>query len=130
MGVVFKSSFFLPMNATDFTEPLGDPFDVESHPINTFFTGSKRSADEHSNRKMERDLNDNTVDGFDADLNEKFEIHDVQADIVDSGTEPSLDETNSFDYNEKPIDSGETNLATMRWTAYKGLSTWAEKCGF
>lgn len=127
MGVVFKSSFFLPMNATDFTQHFGDPFDVETHPINTFFTGSKRSADEHDNQRMERNVNDNTVDAFDNDLNEKFERHEVQADIVDSGTESSSDEIHDFDYNEKSSDSGETNLATVRWTAYKGLSTWAEK---
>lgn len=128
MGVVFKSSFFLPTNATDFTQPFGDPFDVQSHPINTFFTGRKRSADEHSNQRMERDVNGNTVDGL--DLNEKFERHEVEVDIVDSGTEPSLDETNEFDYNEKPNDSGKTNLATMRWTVYKGLAIWAERCIF
>lgn len=122
-GVVFKSSFFLPMNATDFTEPFEHPFDVETHPIDTFFNGRKRSADAHRYQRFERDINDNTVNGFDTDLNEKFERHEVQVDIVDSGTEPRSDET-----NEKPSDSGdETNLATVRWTAYKGLEIWAER---
>lgn len=128
MGVVFKSSFFLPTNATDFIEPFADPFVAQTHPIDTFFNGRKRSADEHSNHRIERDVNDNTVNGFDTDLNEKFERHEVLADIVDSGTEPSPDETNEFDNDEKPSDSAETtNLATVRWTAYKGLAVWAER---
>lgn len=127
MGAAFKSAFFLPTNATEWTAPLEDPFNVETHPINTFFTGRKRSTDEHSNQRMESDVNDNKVNGFDTQLNENFERYEVQADIVDNGTEPNIDETNTFDYNKKPNDLGANNLATVRWTAYKGLAIWAER---
>lgn len=122
MGFVFKSSFFLPMNASDFTSFFSDPFDATPHPINTFFNGKKRSIDKSTFYRHERDTK-NFVKSFDAEQNEHVEMHEVEANVIESGAE-SNDMPN--DYNDENTDT-ETNLSTMRWTVYKALAALAEK---
>lgn len=107
MGWVFKSQFYLPMNATDFTSFFGDPFDVTPHPISTFFDGRKRS------------VRGSDKEGFDSEQNERYEKHEVDVDVVESDIESNANEENE--------NLEEPNLATVRWTVYKGLAALAEK---
>lgn len=106
MGFVFKSGFVLPMNATDFWDVLRDPFDVTTHPITTF---DKRSIHDNSDSSV--------ATGYDNEQHEKYERHQIEAEVVESGTE-----SNNVEYSDD-----DNNYASTRWLVYKGLAEIAEK---
>lgn len=111
IGFAFKSSFILPMNASDFWAIVSQPFNPTSHPITVF----ERSINDHD---------DDELKGFDNEQNEQFEKHYVEAEIVENGTEKVESDFDSV------ADSDQTNnLASMRWLVYKGLAEIAEKFG-
>lgn len=112
MGFAFKSSFVLPMNASDFWAVLSQPFDVHGTPITSF----KRSIDD----------NDGDVNGFDSEENEKFERHQVRAEVVDSGT----DANDSDADNDDDKSNLGNKFASTRWLVYKGLAEIAERSSF
>lgn len=107
MGFAFKSSFVLPMNASDFWAVFSEPFDATSHPITVF----QRSIDE---------IDEST--GFDNEQNEKYERHHVKAEIMESGIESNFDSVENLDQSN--------GLASTRWIVYKGLAEIAEKFVF
>ncbi|XP_031621776.1 uncharacterized protein LOC116339848 [Contarinia nasturtii] len=108
MGFVFKSGFILPMNATDFWAVFSDPFDVSTHPITTF---NKRSIHEN--------IDDSASTGYDSEQHEQYERHQIEAEVVESGTE-----SNSIDSSDDI-----NNYASTRWLVYKGLAEIAENNG-
>lgn len=108
MGFAFKSNFILPMNGSDFWAILSQPFDVHSTPITSF----KRSIED----------NDGDEIGFDNEENEKFERHQVKAEVVvESGTDRN---DNDFDDDISDLDN---KFASTRWLVYKGFAEIAER---
>lgn len=142
IGYVFKAEFFLPENASNYLNFLADPFDLTTRPL----TGRRR----RSNEKIEAptEVPTNAVDeykGYDKEQNEKFERHQVEAEIVESGTEPTDDGYGDYDQNQMSDEElwfqddhydkssdpmalkHPQNLATSRWTVYKGMAALAER---
>lgn len=107
MGFAFKSSFVLPMNASDFWAVFSEPFDATSHPITVF----QRSIDE---------TDEST--GFDNEQNEKYERHHVKAEIMESAIGSNFNSVENSDQSN--------GLASTRWIVYKGLAEIAEKFVF
>lgn len=132
IGYVFKAEFFLPENASNFLNPLSDPFDVSTQPITGFFNRRKRMIE--LPKPTEDPIN---AVGYDNVQNEKFERHQVEAEIIESGTEPVLNELSDeelwfrdeeFDRSNDPMRPlAPQNLGTSRWTVYKGLAALAER---
>lgn len=139
IGYVFKAEFFLPENASNFLNILADPFDLTPRPI----TGKRRRRS-IGEIDVPTEVPSNGLDeyrGFDSDQNEQFEKHQVQAEIVESGTEPSdnYDDTITSDdevwfqgdqynrANDPMALKHPQNLATSRWTIYKGMAALAER---
>lgn len=134
IGYVFKAEFFLPENASNYLNILADPFDLTTRPI----TGKRRRRGiDDTDGPTEVPSND--YNGYDIEQNEKFEKHQVNAEIIESGTEPSSNENELTDeelwfqddqYNRN-IDpmalKHPQNLATSRWTIYKGMAALAER---
>lgn len=132
IGYVFKAEFFLPENASDFLNPLAHPFDISAvQPISGFFNRRKRMAELTKPNEMPTD-----GVGFDSEQNEAFEKYAVDAETIESGSEPEqtlADEELWF--RDEPMDRtrdplrpmAPQNLATSRWTIYKGFAALAEQ---
>lgn len=140
IGYVFKAEFFLPENASNFLNILADPFDVTTRPI----TGKRRRRRSIEEIDVPTEVPSNALDeyrGFDSVQNEKFEKHQVQAEMVESGTEPSDNDDDTSDdevwfqgdqynrANDPMALKHPQNLATSRWTIYKGMAALAERFG-
>lgn len=136
IGYVFKAIFFLPYNASQYFNVLADPFDITTQPISSF-DRRRRSFELPKPTELPEKMPNNDY-GFDSEQNEKYEKHQVEAEIVDSGTEnTSNSDGNYYDelvvpkdhkYNEDPMSLNvPQNPATSRWTFYKGLATIAER---
>lgn len=143
---MFKAEFFLPENASNYLNILGDPFDLTTRPL----TGRKRRRRSTEEIEKPTELPTNAVDeyhGYDSEQNEKFERHQVEAEVVESGTEPSDDNYNGDDSqmsdeevwfqddqyhksNDPMALKHPQNLATSRWTVYKGMAALAERFAF
>lgn len=77
--------------------------------------------------------------GFDSEQNENFEKHQVEAEIIESGTETTNNVNDLSDedlwFQDEPFNRLEDplrprapqNLGTSRWTVYKGLAALAER---
>lgn len=149
IGYVFKAEFFLPENASNYLNFLADPFDLTTRPI----TGRRRRRRSIEAIEAPTELPTNAVDeyhGYDKEQNEKYEKHQVEAEIVESGTEPSDDESGDYYYDQNQRSDEELwfqddhydkssdpmalkqpqNLATSRWTVYKGMAALAERFAF
>lgn len=138
---MFKAEFFLPENASNYLNFFADPFELTTRPI----TGRKRRRRSIDEIEAPTENLSNAFDeyhGFDSEQNEKFEKHQVQAEVVESGTEPSYkdDDDNElsdeelwfqddrFDRTNDPMAlKHPQNLATSRWTIYKGMAALAER---
>lgn len=143
MGYVFKAEFHIPYNASTYFNILADPFDISTEPISSFYR--RRSLEEpkptESPEIMRTDFS-----GFDSEQNEKYEKHQVDVEVVESGTETENDhaseKTSDFDasdYDELTVPKDNNyrddpmslkvpqNTATSRWTFYKGLASIAER---
>lgn len=146
IGYVFKAEFFLPENASNYLNFFADPFDLTTRPI----TGRKRRrrSIEEIDAPTEVPMT-NSVDeyhGYDNEQNEKYERHQVEAEIVESGTEPSDDDVDDnnqmsdeelwfqddqYDKSNDPMALKQPqNLATSRWTVYKGMAALADRFVF
>lgn len=142
MGYVFKAEFHIPYNASSYFNILADPFDISTEPISSFY---RRSLEEpkptESPEKMRIDFS-----GFDSEQNEKYEKHQVDVEVVESGTETEnehvaekISDFDSSDYDELTVPKDNNyrddpmslkvpqNTATSRWTFYKGLAAIAER---
>lgn len=138
---MFKAEFFLPENASNYLNFFADPFDLTTRPI----TGRKRRRRSFDEIEAPTQNPSNAFDeyhGFDSEQNEKYEKHQVKAEVVESGTEPSYnyDDDNElsdeelwfqedrFDRSKDPMAlKHPQNLATSRWTIYKGMAALAER---
>lgn len=129
MGYVFKAEFLLPDNVSNIINVLGDPFDVSTHSITSFDRKRRNSDDEQISEGYK---------GFDSEQNEKYEMHNIEAEIVESGTETTYNSNNGMDdellvpedyeFKDDPMAlKVPQNTATSRWTLYKGFSTIAER---
>lgn len=141
IGYVFKAEFFLPENASNFLNGLSDPFDPTTRPI----TGAKRRRSIGNSNELTTQVPANVLDeygGFDVEQNERYEKHQIEAEIVESGTETAADlddydeerswfEDDHFDKSNVPFAlKAPQNLKTTRWTIYKGMATIAERYEF
>lgn len=135
IGYVFKAEFFLPENASNYLNFFADPFDPTPRPI----TGRRRRSIELPTNAVEE------YHGYDKEQNEKYERHQVEAEIVESGTELSEDGYDDYDgsrvsdeelwFQDDQYDKSSDpmalkhpqNLATSRWTVYKGMAALAER---
>lgn len=138
IGYVFKAEFFLPVNASNYLNIIADPFDVSTQPISGFFDRKKRMIKES---ELTENPNNAVEDfrGYDSEQNEKFEKHQIEAEVVESGTEAFEDknewqndnswfQNNVNDRYKNPLSlKAPQNLATSRWTIYKGLAILAER---
>lgn len=135
IGYVFKAEFFLPENASNYLNIAADPFDLTTRPI----TGRRRRFIEESKTT---EVPENALEeykGFDNEQNERYEKHQVDAEVVESGTEATNDvdeysdekswfEPEHFDRSKDPTAlKRPQNLATTRWTIYKGMAAIAER---
>lgn len=136
IGYVLKAIFFLPYNASQYFNALADPFDITTQPISSF-NRRRRFLEVPKPTELPENIRHDDY-GFDSEQNEKYEKHQIEAEIVDSGTE----KTNNFNgndydelvvpkdhkYNDDPMSLNvPQNPATSRWTYYKGLATIAER---
>lgn len=141
IGYVFKAEFYLPENASNFLNGLSDPFDVSTQPI----TGAKRRRSIGESSELTTEVPTNALDeysGFDEEQNERYEKHQIEAEVVDSGTEAPTDsddydeerswfEDDHFDKSNDPFAlKAPQNLGTTRWTIYKGMAAIAQKFAF
>lgn len=149
IGYVFKCEYFLPENATNYLNYLADPFDLTTRPISGFFERKKRMLEEPKPTELppKADMVKSAI-GFDAELNQKYEKYEVQPEVIESRIndepEPDYDgddenELSDADYWNREDDSASAwqrdplrpkapqNLATSRWTVYKGLAALAER---
>lgn len=136
VGWVQKSEFFLPENATNFLSFLSDPFDLTTRPISGFYVRKKRDEllEEPKPTENPKMSNDPTK-GYDSIENEKYEKHQVEAEVVESGTE-NMDDFSEADYWNQE-DSAEwlkmvrpnnrKNLGIARWGIYKSIAVLAQR---
>lgn len=101
IGFAFKSGFFLPMNASNFWNMFAEPFDIHTHPID------------------KRSIGESDENGYDSVQNEKFERHQAEAEVIETGTEGN--------FNENDMPDLADDFASTRWLVYKGLAEIAEK---
>lgn len=145
---MFKAEYFLPENASNVLDILSDPFLPTTRPL----TGTGRRR--RSNGKIvldEEELIETTTDdyysrGFDELQHQKYEQYSVAAKLVEAGpdespTEPSSEyedygpiaaeddienDAKQFTLNDVKIKQP-NNLATARFTLYKGMESMVSK---
>lgn len=134
IGYVFKAEFFLPENASNYLNGLSDPFELSTQPISgrrrRFLNGDDEATEVPSN----------AMDGYDSNQHEHFEKHEVKAEIVESGTETTSSDDADYDderswFEDDPIIKSKDplaleepqNIATTRWTIYKGIAAIADR---
>lgn len=146
IGYVFKCEYFLPENASNYLNYLADPFDLTTRPISGFFDRKKRMVEEPKPTEWPPKIDEvDSATGFDAELNQKYEKYEVQPEVIETQTDEPEPDYNSEDENElsdadywnredhsawlrDPLrPKSPQNLATSRWTVYKGLATLAER---
>lgn len=139
IGYVFKSQYFLPENASNYLDPIADPFDLTPQPITDYFVRKRRQMEdplleEPMSTKAPAAKNSS---GFDSLLNQKYEKYEVNAVEVESGTDaspieedqqemPDGDNLNEEDETDCPNVLAQ-NLANSRWIVYKGIAAHAKK---
>lgn len=143
IGWVSKSEFFLPENASNFLSFLSDPFDLTTRPITGFYVRKRR--DEFRSIEVPTPTENPGMLLVDSETNEKIERHEINAEVVESGTEPETeeedddeDEWNEADYWNQE-DSAEwienvhpkkpKKIALARWGIYKNIALLAQRQG-
>lgn len=138
IGYVFKAEYFLPENSSNVLDILADPFNPTTRPISGTGRRRKRSS------------------GFDANTQQRFEKYEEQAVEVESGTMPNglasyddeYEDVNQVDDENIDLDEDDettgqhtpytlndvkirepNNLATARFTMYRGLESLVQKRG-
>lgn len=137
IGWVQKSEFFLPENASNFLNFLYDPFDLTTRPIDGFYVRKKRGnvLEESKPTENPAKVSFGAEKGFDSQQNEKYEKHQIQAEIIESG-ENDENEMSEADYWNQE-DRAEwlrqvhpnkpKNLAMARWAIYKSMTILAQR---
>lgn len=134
IGYVFKCGFYLPENASNFLNPLSDPFDITTQ----LLTGNNRRR-RFLDGPQSTDPPDNEYQGFDNEQNEHFEKHQAEVKVIESGTEStSIDDDEIIDdevwieqevsYNNDP-NALKTSpyLGTARFSIYKAIAAVASR---
>lgn len=135
VGWVQKSEFFLPENASNYLNFLYDPFDLTTRPIGNNYR--KKRSDLLEEPKPTENPAQVTF-GFDSAQNEKYEKHQVEAEIVDSGheeykNENELTEADYWNQEDRAEWLREVhpnkpkNLAMARWAIYKSMTILAQR---
>lgn len=148
IGYVFKCEYFLPENASNYLNYFADPFDLTTRPITGFFVRKKRMLEEPKPTELPPPMSpmaEESDSGYDAEQNQKYEKYKVQPELIESKTDqPEFEdgtdeegELSDADYwnredhaawQRDPLrPKGPQNLATSRWTVYKGLAAMAER---
>lgn len=105
IGYSLRTLGLFPANVSAYWTAIAEPFELFAEvPI-------------HS--KKRRSVDESDGNGYDDEQNEKYEKHQVEADIVESGTETNQNENNLLDMIY--------NLASSRWLLYKSLAEMAER---
>lgn len=136
IGYVFKGQFFLPVNASHFWNPLNDPFDLTTQRITGINRKRRSLASLQSIESPESKVDD--YHGFDDEQNENVERHQVDAEVIESGTEQPIDtdeiiddelwiDQNHSDENDLRSSKFAQYLGTSRFSLYKGLAAVADR---
>lgn len=143
IGYVFKMQFFLPGNASNYLNPLADPFDLTTQPI-TGINRKRRFLEvlpETESPQDAIDKNDNSkYKGFDNEQNEWYERHQVEAEIeVENGTQTSndsekvidnglwIDQQDAYDNIDQLAQQIPQYQGTTRFSLYKGIAAVADR---
>lgn len=136
VGWVNKVEYFLPENASNYLNYFNDPFELSTRPIDGFYPiRKKRDSLLEEPKPTENPYTMHGEKGYDIDENEHFEKHQVEAEVVESGTEDDDDEMTEADYWNQE-DGAEwfndikpkqpKNLAMARWGIYKSIAVLAQ----
>lgn len=139
IGYIFKGQFFLPDNASHFLNPLNDPFDLTTQRITGIHRKRRSLASSTSSESIESpESKIGDYHGFDDEQNENVERHQVDAEVIESGTESPSDTDETID-DELWIDQNHSDdndlrssniaqyLGTTRFSLYKGMAAVAER---
>lgn len=129
---------FQPENASNYLNYVADPFDLTTRLNYAFYVRKRRENVDELTEKPNFSKDDLNEDGYDMDQNEKFEKHQVNAEVIESGTEKSdeIQEMTEADYwNQednaywfrKMHPNRPKNLAKSRWEIYKSMALFAER---
>lgn len=133
LGYVFKAEYWLPVNASNYLDILGDPFNPTPLPI----TRRRREANQIDGNSLTKQKNET---GYDSETRQKYEKYDVEAEVItyDFDHPAGDDDQLNGDEDKNEIDDKypntledlkikqPNNLDTARWTIYKGIETLAE----
>lgn len=154
IGYVFKAEFFLPENASNFLSFLNDPFDLTTRPIDGFYVRKRRDEDgkkgeyyvleEPKPTENPAKISENSIKGYDSEANEKFERHEIEAEVVQNETEKSdSDHGDEMEHEMSEADywnqedraewlknihpKQPKNLALARWGIYKNIALLSQR---
>lgn len=136
-----KVEYFLPENTSNYLNFLNDPFDLTTR-LSYACCRKKRQTD-NDNEPTEMpnsNYEENEIsDGFDKESNEKFERHEVNAEVIENGNEDDFDdemteadywnqEDNDVEWYEKIRPPKKPkNLSKSRWQTYKSMALMAHR---
>lgn len=136
IGYVFKAEYWLPYNASTYIKILGDPLGPTPMPLSSFGRKiQKRSP--NINTENRNSIETKKMNGYDNVMKQKYEKYEteaveVQQKIDNATVESATKEDNAVMNPLIPsiMDAFHakqpSNLATYRWTLYKGIAMLAE----
>lgn len=130
IGYVFKCQFFLPSNASQYLNPLNDPFDITTQPITGMNRKKRFLEGPQSTEPPENEISE--YHGFDYEQNEKFERHQIESEVIESGTDASntdeviddglwIEQETPYSDDPRALKIPK-NLGTSRFSLYKGIA--------
>lgn len=129
IGYVFKCEFFLPENASNYLNPLSDPFEITTRPIDGFYRRKRENEPIEEPKPTEKPLFDE----------EKVEKYKAIPKLIEE--QPNVDESqmNDVDYwnqedpnawNNYPLRPKKAyNLGMSRWTVYHAIAALLDSKG-
>lgn len=140
IGYVFKAQILLPENASNYLNPLNDPFDITTEP----FTRRRRRSIEGLEGPIETiqttQIPENVpIHGFDYEQNERYERYEGKVDVIESGMETTFDDSDEniddglwIDQKDSlNSDPGAWKISqyqgSTRFSLYKGISAVIER---
>lgn len=134
IGYVFKAQFYLPENASNYLNPLNDPFDLTTQPI-TGMNRKRRSIEGSEGVTQSTEVPENDLSkGFDYEQNERYEKYQSEVDVIESGTEAIndnseeviddglwIDQKDSYNNDPRALKIPQY-LGSSRFSLYKGIA--------